>query len=214
MEVMIACVHATSRAMAAAAQMLAERPGLEHKDILEPTLLEYAELGQRGREVFRKALVEAAVLEPDLILTTCSMYTQYLPALRQEFSRPVLGIDEPMIEVAAQRGGRLALVGSIRNAIEFTGRLVRDRAEALGRSVRIDHALLVPRNAGEEGPEADDAAARITRLAADVDTVLIVQLSLSSLRARLQRQDVRERTFTSAETVMQRLDEMLGQQRG
>ncbi|MEX0885407.1 MAG: aspartate/glutamate racemase family protein [Phycisphaeraceae bacterium] len=212
MTVLIACVHATPRAVGPAAAMLARRPNYRREDILEPALLEHAEAPACGREIFAQTLARAAAMRPTAILTTCSMYTRFLPAMRERLATPVLGVDEAMIEAAA-RGGRLALVGSIANAIEQTAGLIRERAKAAGRDVQIGRTLLVAPSAGEDGAAADEAMRQIDEVAGDVDTIVIVQLSLSTLAERLAPA-ARGRTLTSFDTALARLDEIVGRAQG
>jgi Asp/Glu/hydantoin racemase len=209
-DAVVVCVHATPRAIEPVAAWFSQAPELTCVDLVEPRLFDADAAGDAGRELFLATLQQARRQGPDVILTTCSMYTQHLPALRAGFDVPVLGVDEPLIQRAAAIGGRLALVGALEPAIAFTQRLIKQAAASTPAGARpVTIARTVQVAADAAAPEHREAlAAQLRALAAEVDAVVVVQASLSPV-ARLLNQRENDVILTSPRLALARVRDIL-----
>jgi Asp/Glu/hydantoin racemase len=206
----IACVHATPLAIAPVADAFRRwAPAWHHHDIIEGQLLGAGGEGIEAVSLFQQTLGRADAMEPAAILTTCSLYTRYLPLLRMQMERPVLGIDEPMIERALEVGGRIGLVGSIPLAMETTARLIRERAAAAEFGAPdLSARLLVDVNLCTTPAGVRQLADGIRLMLPAVDAVVVVQASLSPVMDLLAPEE-QHRVLTSPRLAVDRLREML-----
>jgi Asp/Glu/hydantoin racemase len=201
----IVCVHATQRAEEPARRMLAAYPQeFEQDHFVHEALLSCSPDQQRGRELFLEALRQADELRPAAILTTCSIYTPQLPFVRQNIATPIVGVDEALIEQAAQVGSPLALVGSLETAIALAAEQIERRAQELGASTSITQRRLVPLDACETPAMAQSLAAELRRLREHVQAVVVVQLSLSPVGEHLSPDEHRT-ILTSPPAALARL---------
>jgi Asp/Glu/hydantoin racemase len=122
-------------------------------------------------------------------LTTCSIYTPQLPAVRQLVATPIVGVDEALIDQAARVGGPLALVGSLEASLALAAEQIERRAQELGRPTSIAQRRLVPLDACESAAAAQSLAAELRRLHEQVQAVVVVQLSLSPVAEHLSSEE-------------------------
>ena len=174
------------------------------EDILDERLMSRAGDRVGSFQLFRQTLQQAEVLSPAAILTTCSMYTRELPRARRQIETPLMGVDEAMIERAAELGGRIALVGSIESAIGDTAELI----ELANPEVEVAHRLLVDADAAATDEAAAELAARCKAMLEDADAVVVVQLSLCAVEDHLDEIS-REWVLTSSSTARPRLKALL-----
>lgn len=206
----IACVHATPRSIGPARRMLqAEWPGLAAEDFLEERLLALTEDREASFHLFLKTIRRAQASAPDAILTTCSIFNRDLPRIRELVETPLLGVDEPMIERAAEIGGRLALVGSIASAIENTGARIKGLCS---RDCEIVPAPLVDKDACADEAGARALAEELRRLREQADAVVVVQLSLARTSEFLSDAE-RATILSSAAPAIARLRTMIAASR-
>lgn len=205
----IICIHATPLAIDPVARAFKKwAPQWEHIDIIEGRLFRLQGEGEGAFETFVATLKRAEAEEPSAILTTCSMYTRQLPRARRWISRPVLGIDEPMIEKAVEAGGKLALVGSLASAIEGTARLIKEEAEAKGQWIDVSTRLLVDPNVCSKPAGMKDLAMRLLSLRHGVNRIVVVQASLSDVANFLSTEE-NEYILTSPRLAIFRLQKIL-----
>jgi len=211
---LIACVHATSLAISPVARAFSHWvPEWKRLDMIEERLFSLQGEGEEAVSIFIETLKRAEAKSPGAILTTCSLYTRYLQRVRSLIKKPVLGIDEPMIERAVETGGRLALVGSLASAIEGTANLIKEGAEAKGQWVDISTRLLVDPNLCSTPAGTKDLAERLRSLRHEVHGVVVVQASLSNV-AELLSAEENERILTSPRLAIARLHEILKGEKG
>jgi hypothetical protein len=207
---LIACVHATPRAIPPTRRMLGGRAHeFAQHDVLEEPLFQLDAASDEGFRAFLAAIRQAELLHPSAVLTTCSMYTQHLPAVRSQLTTPIVGIDEAMIQRAAEVRGRLALVGSRPESIAFTGRQIEAKAGRRGSRPEFAEPLCVPADACDTVSGTRQLAEQLNQLAGQVDVVVVVQLSLSPVSDHLS-DDVRRRVLTGPPLALQQLRTVLG----
>ncbi|QDT55885.1 Asp/Glu/Hydantoin racemase [Caulifigura coniformis] len=205
---LVACVHATPRAIDPTEMLLKTVGPVAVHHLIDEQLLAAGD-DAAGPSIFRRALQEATSLRPAVVLTTCSMYTRFLDALRQHTKPPLLGIDEPMIDHAARTGGRLGFVGSIETAVQLTAEEVLRRARAINVDADVAETLLVPRDSCDTDAGRRTLAAQIQELRSRVDHVVVVQLSLSPAVDLLTNEECRS-VFTAVPFAATRIRSILG----
>ncbi len=129
----------------------------------------------------------AAEAGADLVLVTCSSIGPAVNVARMLFDFPVLRIDEPMAQRAVETGSRIGVLATLVTTLEPTVALVRDTAAAAGRPVEVTPLLC---EGAFEAVIAGDTATHdrmvlegLSRLAAQVDVVVLAQASMARVAA-------------------------------
>jgi hypothetical protein len=124
----------------------------------------------------------------DALLITCSTMNRAAGAVRTALRRrgvPVVQIDEPMIEAAVERGGRILVVATHGPTVASTQALLRETAARLKRKVEFDGATV--EHAFDQLGRGDIAghnrtiakAIRAAQKRGPIDVVVLAQLSMS-----------------------------------
>jgi len=187
----------------------AEWPGLAAEDFLEGRLLALTADREASYDLFLETIRRAQASAPDVILTTCSIFNRDLPRIRELIETPLLGVDEAMIERAAEIGGRLVLVGSIGSAIENTGARIK---QLCSRDCEIVPAPLFDKDACADEPGARALAEELRLLRERADAVVVVQLSLARAVESLTDAEC-DTILTSAASATERLRAMIAGRR-
>ncbi len=140
-------------------------------------------------EAFARTAVDLARLHPvDAILLTCSTMNRAWPSVRdavQPWGIPVIQIDQPMMERAVAEGSRILAIATHGPTVESTRALLRETAEAAGRSVQVECAVTeeaFQRLGAGDARGHNEAVARVIRkelAAGRFDVVVLAQLSMS-----------------------------------
>jgi Asp/Glu/Hydantoin racemase len=135
------------------------------------------------------AAVEALRAEgAHVVVCTCSTIGDAAEAASRP-GAPVLRIDRPMAEEAVRRGTRIAVVAALDTALQATTLLVHDAARAAGRPVAV-YAVSCPEAwpffvAGDTDGYLNGTAAAVRAAAADVDVIVLGQVSMAGAVERL-----------------------------
>jgi hypothetical protein len=206
---MIACIHATPLAIGPVSHAFHVLvPNWEFRDIIEERLFDLQGKGEEAFKIFFKILKQAESSECDAILTTCSLYTQYLPEIRRNMLKPTLGIDEPMIEKAVTIGGNIALVGSLPSAIETTANLIQKYAALHKKRVDLSNRVIVEANICSTQEGLKRFADQLRQLKRIAEGIVIVQASLSGVSELLSSEE-NERILTSPRLAIAKLHSIL-----
>lgn len=122
------------------------------------------------------------------ILITCSTMNRSLPYVKEavrEYDVPVVQIDEPMMQSAAQRGGKVLIIATHGPTVNSTRLLLEETAAAMG--TRLEYAGATVEDAFHllgEGriDEHNELIAHVIRQAQRrdrIDQVVLAQLSMS-----------------------------------
>lgn len=206
----IAFLHTGAVVIPAFASLAAELlPDVEVQNLLDDKIVGDLGHGVAPEQIEQRLadLGHAAVAAgADAVLFTCSSISQYAGPLADRLGVPVYRVDEAMADEAVQSGDRVSVVATLRTTVRPTAALLRERAELLGRDVRIEETV-VP-DAFEAAVNGDRArhdalvAAAIEDRAAASDVVVLAQASMASAAAGLQ---VPVPVLTSPERGVRRL---------
>lgn len=146
----------------------------------------------------------------DLVMLTCSSISAYAGPTADRVGIPVLRIDEAMADQAVAQGDRIAVVATLPTTLSPTIALLRERASLAGVEVHILEELVdgafAAVSAGDRPQHDRLVAATISRLAADVDVVVLAQASMASAADQV---DAAVPVLTSIRPGIARLAEVL-----
>lgn len=156
----------------------------------------------------------------DAVLITCSTMNRAAPDVRRALRArrvPVVQIDEPMMERAVERGGRILVIATHGPTVSSTQALLRETAARLGRTVEFDGATV--EEAFELLGKGDltrhnrliSRAIRSGQKRGNLSTVVLAQLSMSVFA--IEHPDAETEfgvpVLTSGECGFQRIREIL-----
>ncbi|MFL9965627.1 aspartate/glutamate racemase family protein [Paraburkholderia sediminicola] len=121
----------------------------------------------------------------DIILNACSSVGEATDVLRGMIRTPIVKVDESMAEQASAIGPRIGVVATVSTTLEPTVRLIRKKALEHGRQAdvveRIAEGAFDALLAGDAARHDDILRRAIVELAAEVDVVVLAQVSMARL---------------------------------
>ncbi|HIZ37523.1 MAG TPA: aspartate/glutamate racemase family protein [Candidatus Ruania gallistercoris] len=165
----------------------AHLPGVETHHLLDDKIV--ADLGRDAegsgvRDRLRDLVHVAQRGGAKAVMFSCSSISGFAAGLQTELGLPVLRIDEAMADEAVRLGQRVAVLATLPTTLTPTVALLRERAEAAGRSVEVAEVLIEGAFEAVSGGDRDrhDAlvAEAITARAGQVDVVVLAQASMAS----------------------------------
>lgn len=147
----------------------------------------------------------------DLILLACSTFNRAAEYARPMIDTPLLQIDRPMMDLAVQDGKRVGLLATVPTTVPASERLLRLAASEAGREVQITTRLCSAAfqvlKAGNPERHNEILLEEVDRLAADVDAIVMAQVSMTALEPRLT--NTRVPVYNSGRTAFNRIREYL-----
>jgi Asp/Glu/hydantoin racemase len=135
-------------------------------------------------------MANAQAMRVDIILNACSSVGEAVDSVRSFVSTPIVKIDEAMAEEASSMGRRIGVVATVSTTLEPTVRLVRKKAEELGRTIevteRIAEGAFEALLGGDAARHDEILKNTISTLAEQVDVVVLAQVSMARLVPQLK----------------------------
>ncbi len=154
-------------------------------------------------------LEEAGV---DLIMLACSTFNQAVEHARPMISTPMLQIDRPMMDLAVAQGKKIGLLATVPTTVPASERLLRTAASDVGREVDITTVLCSDAfqelKNGNVERHNQMPLEQIDSLSANVDAIVMAQVSMSALEPMLGK--TRVPVYNSGRTGFQKAREILG----
>jgi hypothetical protein len=125
---------------------------------------------------------------PDAMLLTCSTMNRAVGAVRRavaKFNVPVVQIDEPMMEEAVNRGGRILVIATHGPTVTSTKALLTETAKRLKRTISFEGATIEPafdllgRGSITRHNRLIASAIASTQLRCRINSVVLAQLSMA-----------------------------------
>lgn len=136
----------------------------------------------------------------EAILSACSSLGELVPSAQATVDVPVVRIDDAMAEAAVQRGDRIGIAATLPTTLNPTTRLLQAKAAAVGKAVAFQPVLVAGAFekliAGDKDGHDDLLVAALTTLAAEVDVVVLAQVSMARVLPRVP-EALRARFLTS-----------------
>ncbi|MGK9119511.1 aspartate/glutamate racemase family protein [Olivibacter jilunii] len=129
----------------------------------------------------------------DYILVTCSSIGAAVEAAADTVRVPVLRVDQPMADLAVQKGKRIGVIATLRTTLEPTADLVQRRAALAGKEIEINARLCkgaFEALMGGDAAKHDELVAKALRqLTQEVDVILLAQASMARVVDTLADED-------------------------
>jgi len=150
----------------------------------------------------------------EAVLLTCTVFSPYLPALRQIFSVPLIGADVAMLEAAAKLGKRTAILCTFPASLETSLAMFEGAAKAQGTGARgevflVEGALDAMR-AGDRARHDALIVEAIARHATSHEVIVLAQMSMMAAAASIR--DCPVPILTSPACALEAVKEALGDQ--
>ncbi len=146
------------------------------------------------------------------ILSACSSVGELVSRAAEQVSVPVVRIDDAMAEEAVKRGSSIGVAATLPTTLNPTMRLLRGKAELLGKSVELSPVLAEAayQRLSEGDKEGHDAllANILERLARSVDVVVLAQASMARVIPRLP-EALQEKFLSSPRSGVERVRKIL-----
>jgi Asp/Glu/hydantoin racemase len=134
-------------------------------------------------------MANAQAMQVDIILNACSSVGEAVDSVRNFVNTPIVKIDEAMAEEASSIGRRVGVVATVSTTLEPTVRLVKKKAEDLGRPIdvteRIAEGAFEALLRGNAAQHDEILKNTISTLAEQVDVVVLAQVSMARLVPQL-----------------------------
>ena len=215
---MVAMVHATLNALNAVEAVIpVALPDAEVIHVMDEGLLR--DLLQKGETSpglvsrFCRLVTAAAESRPDVILTTCSSFAEFVETAQAMVSMPVLTPDGAMIEKVIQNWTRVVMVATAPSAIPVAEQQLSMAAKDSEKNIKIDTILV------QEALEAlksrdrarhDQLIVDALRGRKDADGIMLCQFTMAHLEERISR-ETGVATISSLRSALQEIAAFLGQ---
>jgi aspartate/glutamate racemase len=147
----------------------------------------------------------------DMILLACSTFNYAAELARPMINIPIMQIDRPMMELAVCQGRRVGMLATLATTVPSSERLLRIVAGEKKKDVDITTVLREEAFRAIQKGDAETHNAilleEIERLSAQVDSIVMAQLSMSALAPHLN--NTRVPVYDSGTTGFGRIREML-----
>lgn len=120
------------------------------------------------------------------IIVTCTSVNEATRLIRPFLHIPIINIEEPVAEMAVEKGSRIGVLATLQTSPAAIGRVIQEKADEKGRKVEIVNRVVEGAFdilcAGDR-PRHDEMIRReLYRLAGEVDVIAFAQISMSLLQ--------------------------------
>lgn len=161
---------------------------------------------------FHSLMRQAALANPDLILSACSSVGGMLEEGRALVSMPAVRIDEPMLKEAVQRGKRIAVAATLSSTLMPTMDFLKRCANEANKEIIATPLLLAEAgqllSEGKTEEYTELVYSKIAGLLAENDIVVLAQASMAGA-LQLLPENQHSFVLTSPESGIAALNEML-----
>lgn len=149
----------------------------------------------------------------DFILFTCSSIGPAVEAAAALTGVPVLRVDQPMADIAVQKGRHIGVIATLSTTLDPTTDLVRRRAIAAGKAIELVPVLcegaFEALMSGDAATHDAIVAKALKSLVTRVDVIVLAQASMARVVDTLEEADKKISILASPVTAMQYLATIL-----
>jgi glutamate racemase len=190
----IGVIHTSPATVDLFGRLLRERiPGATVLNLLDDSIL--LELRDNGNDIsaveprwrdYARIMSDRGV---EIVLNACSSIGALCERVQGDIPQPIVRVDAAMAAEAVRRGNRIGVLATAATTLDPTSNLIRDTAEAAGRTVTVTAELIddayAALMAGDQARHDDLVLAALSRSAAANDVVVLAQASMARAAARL-----------------------------
>jgi glutamate racemase len=190
----IGVIHTSPATVEVFGRLLRERiPGATVINLLDDSIL--PELRDNGNDLsaveprWRDYARIVSARGVDIVLNACSTIGAMGERVQDDIPQPIVRVDAAMAAEAVRRGDRIGVLATLATTLGPTSSLIRETAEAAGRTVALDAELVEGAYpalmAGDQAGHDDLVLAALARSAAANDVVVLAQASMARAATRL-----------------------------
>lgn len=185
---LLGLIHTSATLVPVFAQLCKERlPGVDTFNLADDSLIkDVIRRGGLTPHTARRAVEHIASAEAagaDYILVTCSSIGQAVETAASLCAVPVLRVDQPMADKAAQTGRRIGVVATLPTTLEPTADLIQRRAQKAGRQVEVTSRLCAGAfdalMSGDVAKHDAMVAGALRELSQQVEVIVLAQASMA-----------------------------------
>lgn len=192
-------------------------PGVKVFNIVDDSLIKNTiDSGDLTPKTSKRVVSYAASAEEagaDYILFTCSSIGPAVETAATLVGVPVLRVDQPMADRAVATGKRIGIIATLSTTLEPTSDLVRRRANAAGKEVKLVPTLcsgaFEALMSGDSKTHNEIVAAALRRLSEEADVIVLAQASMAAVVESLQAEEKKIPILASPQLAMEYLSQQL-----
>jgi Asp/Glu/hydantoin racemase len=193
-------VHTSATLVPVFAQLCKDKlPGVNVFNIADDSLVKgIMAAGSLTPTIARRVatyLESAELAGADYIMVTCSSIGPAVEAAAKLIGVPVLRVDQPMADKAANSGKRIGVLATLRTTLEPTADLISRRAALAGKQIelmsRLCEGAFEALMSGQPSVHDAKVAAALKELSQQVDVIVLAQASMARVVDSLAPEDKR-----------------------
>ncbi len=149
----------------------------------------------------------------DAILLTCSAMSPAVDLAAPLLTVPIFKVDEPMVDVALEKGARVGVFATVEATLESVGALVRQRASALRQEAEVIPSLEARAMTAARAGHCDEhdllVRAAVADLASGCDVIVMAQASAAQALPPENLEAMQVPVLTSPRRALARLQSLL-----
>ncbi|WP_134704608.1 aspartate/glutamate racemase family protein [Ammoniphilus sp. YIM 78166] len=152
----------------------------------------------------------------DGILLTCSCFTPYVPIVQKFFDTPIQSADYSMLELAVEKGNRIAVIATVEKAGPTTAQLIQEIADERKKEIEIQIEVMTEAFSALQNGYGEKHDEMIQQKIREVSTVndVVVLAQFSMARALIGLGENTKPVLTSPEVSVKSMMSRLSQQDG
>ncbi|WP_179107247.1 aspartate/glutamate racemase family protein [Sediminibacillus massiliensis] len=148
----------------------------------------------------------------DVILNACSSVGEVAAKAREQINTPVVRIDEPMAELAIEKGEKIGVAATLATTLNPTIALLRSKSYELNKQVEFQSRIAGEAYqcllAGDKDGHDEKLKAVLSDLASESDVVVLAQASMARVVTSLP-EEMQDKFLSSPALGMQRVKETI-----
>ena len=192
-------------------------PEVRPFDIVDETLLSCVRReGRVTTDVAARVMGYVALAEDegaDAVMVTCSSIGPAVDAARSFAARPVMRVDEAMVDSALDAGTVVGALATLESTLDPTGRLIERKAMERGQDVVLRASVVEGAfsalSSGDVSRHDSLVRQGILDLARNVDVIVLAQASMARVLESIEPQELSISVLSSPELAVRRLRDLL-----
>lgn len=122
----------------------------------------------------------------DGVIVTCTSVNEATKFIRPLLSIPIINIEEPVAEMAVQKGTKIGVLATLPTSPAAIGRVIKEKAAEAGKEITIVNSVVDGAFdvlcSGDRAKHDEMVCEALYKLAKEVDVIAFAQISMSLLK--------------------------------